>query len=116
MSDRCWTYSDSPTPPAWGQTGTPNRAARSRTASTSLTPPSRGAMDVVLQAAAHLHLQVSPAVRHRLAAAAADLVIGVAEPADRRGVGGQPGRQRRPRARSGRRPARSASPPPRAGV
>src|SRR5438445_8570019 len=38
---RCSTYSHSPTPPAWGQTGIPNFAASSSTASTSLTPPSR---------------------------------------------------------------------------
>ena len=38
---RCWTYSQRPTPPAWGQTGTPNFAASSSTASASLTPPRR---------------------------------------------------------------------------
>ena len=40
-STTCWAYSQSPTPPACGQTGTPNFAASSTTASTSLTPPSR---------------------------------------------------------------------------
>src|SRR5437764_427574 len=40
---RCCTYSHRPTPPACGHTGTPNFAASSRTASTSLTPPSRHA-------------------------------------------------------------------------
>ena len=39
--DTCWAYSQKPTPPACGQTGTPNFAASSSTASTSLTPPSR---------------------------------------------------------------------------
>src|SRR5215216_4920628 len=41
--DRCWTYSHSPTPPACGQTGTPNFAAIRSTAMTSLTPPRRQA-------------------------------------------------------------------------
>ena len=38
---RCWTYSHSPTPPAWGHTGTPNLAAMITTAMSSLTPPRR---------------------------------------------------------------------------
>src|SRR5919202_265402 len=41
--ERCWTYSHSPTPPACGQTGTPNFFAISKTAMTSFTPPSRQA-------------------------------------------------------------------------
>src|SRR5918992_338297 len=40
---RCWTSSHRPTPPACGHTGTPNLAASSSTATTSLTPPSRQA-------------------------------------------------------------------------
>ena len=38
---RCATCSQRPTPPACGQTGMPKRLARSITASTSFTPPSR---------------------------------------------------------------------------
>src|SRR5215218_1293845 len=41
--ERCWTYSHSPTPPACGQTDTPNFFAMSKTAMTSLTPPRRQA-------------------------------------------------------------------------
>src|SRR5204862_59209 len=39
--ETCCAYSQSPTPPACGQTGTPNLAARSTTASTSFMPPRR---------------------------------------------------------------------------
>src|SRR3954454_1858968 len=49
----------------------------------------RGAAQVVLQRAADLHLHVAPALRDRIAGAPVDLVVGVAEPADRGRVGGE---------------------------
>ena len=49
----------------------------------------RGAAEVPLEVAAHLHLEVGEALRHRLAAQAAHLLVGIAEPAGRGRVGGE---------------------------